>query len=101
MTIAILVATFVVLLMVGMPIAFGIGIASALAGLTYVLTGNPFVMDNVTLVQRMLFGINSFPLLACIFFVFTGVVMVRGGVAVRMVRMAEVLVGRSPAALPR
>ena len=99
MTIAILVATFVILLLVGMPIAFGIGIASALAGLTYVLMGNPFVMDNVTLVQRMLFGINSFPLLACIFFVFTGVIMVHGGVAVRMVRMAEVLVGRMPGGL--
>ena len=52
MTIVILVVAFVILLFLGMPIAFGIGIASALAGLTYVWMGNPFVMDNVTLVQR-------------------------------------------------
>jgi tripartite ATP-independent transporter DctM subunit len=93
MTLLLLVSVFAVLLLLGMPIAFAIGIASACAGLTI------FVMDNVTLVQRMLFGINSFPLLAVIFFVFTGVVMARGGVAVRLVRMAEVLVGRFPGGL--
>ncbi|MCP5150670.1 MAG: TRAP transporter large permease [Ectothiorhodospiraceae bacterium] len=93
MTLSILVGVFVVLLLLGMPIAFAIGIASACAGLTV------FVMDNVTLVQRMLFGINSFPLLAVIFFVFTGVVMSRGGVGIRLVRMAEVMVGRFPGGL--
>lgn len=94
-----LVGTFIVLLVMGVPIAFGIGIASAVGGLAYTLSGNPFVMDNVTLVQRMLFGINSFPLLAVIFFVFTGSIMARGGVAARLVRMAEVMVGRFPGGL--
>lgn len=94
MTILILIGTFFLLLFLGMPIAFGIGIAAAIGGLAYTLQGNPFVMDNVTLVQRMLFGINSFPLLAVIFFVFTGAIMARGGVAERLVKMAEVMVGR-------
>lgn len=93
MTLTILVGVFVVLLLLGMPIAFAMGIAAASAGLTV------FVMDNVTLVQSMLFGINSFPLLAVIFFVFTGVVMSNGGVGVRLVRMAEVMVGRFPGGL--
>jgi tripartite ATP-independent transporter DctM subunit len=93
MTLSILVGVFVVLLLLGMPIAFAMGIAAASAGLTV------FVMDNVTLVQSMLFGINSFPLLAVIFFVFTGVVMSNGGVGVRLVRMAEVMVGRFPGGL--
>jgi tripartite ATP-independent transporter DctM subunit len=93
MTIFILVALFVVLMLLGMPIAFAIGIASAAAAL------NVFVVDNITIVQRMLTGINSFPLLAVIFFVFSGVVMAKGGVASRLVRMAEVLVGRLPGGL--
>jgi tripartite ATP-independent transporter DctM subunit len=93
MTVLILVGLFVVFMLLGMPIAFAIGIASACAAL------NVFVVDNVTIVQRMLTGINSFPLLAVIFFVFSGVVMAKGGVAHRLVRMAEVLVGRLPGGL--
>ncbi|MGI9333077.1 MAG: TRAP transporter large permease [Gammaproteobacteria bacterium] len=93
MTVAILVGVFVVLMLLGMPIAFAIGIASTFAAI------NVYVVDNVTIVQRMLTGINSFPLLAVIFFVFTGVVMAKGGVAIRLVRLAEVLVGRLPGGL--
>ena len=93
MTVFILVFLFVALMLLGMPIAFAIGIASACAAL------NVFVVDNITIVQRMLTGINSFPLLAVIFFVFSGVVMAKGGVAQRIVRMAEVVVGRLPGGL--
>jgi tripartite ATP-independent transporter DctM subunit len=93
MTIVILFGVFAALLLIGMPIAFAIGIASAAAAI------NIFVIDNGTIVQRMLFGINSFPLLAVIFFVFTGVLMARGGVAMRLVRLSEVVVGRLPGGL--
>jgi tripartite ATP-independent transporter DctM subunit len=93
MTIVILFGVFTALLLIGMPIAFAIGIASAVAAI------NIFVIDNQTIVQRMLFGINSFPLLAVIFFVFTGVLMARGGVAMRLVRLSEVVVGRLPGGL--
>jgi tripartite ATP-independent transporter DctM subunit len=96
---AILVGSFLLLMVLGVPIAFAIGIAAALGGLAYAWMGNPFVIDNVTLVQKMLFGINSFPLLAVVFFVFTGAVMAHGGVAKRLVAMAEVLVGRFPGGL--
>ena len=93
MTILILFGLFAILLLIGMPIAFAIGIASAVAAI------NIFVIDNVTIVQRMLVGINSFPLLAVIFFVFTGVLMAKGGVAMRLVRLSEVVVGRLPGGL--
>ncbi len=93
MTIVILLGVFIGLLLVGVPIAFATGIASAAAAL------NVFVVDNATIVQRMLFGINSFPLLAVIFFVFTGVLMAKGGVAMRLVRVSEVVVGRLPGGL--
>jgi tripartite ATP-independent transporter DctM subunit len=93
MTIVILFGVFTALLLIGMPIAFAIGIASAVAAI------NIFVIDNATIVQRMLVGINSFPLLAVIFFVFTGVLMAKGGVAMRLVRLSEVVVGRLPGGL--
>src|SRR5262249_16630204 len=78
---------------VGMPISFAVGIASVIA--TLLLPG----VDNATIVQRMLTSLNTFPLLAVIFFVFAGTLMARGGVASRLVRMAEVLVGWLPGSL--
>ena len=87
MTLAILGAVFVGLMAVGMPISFAVGISSVVA--TLLLPG----VDNATIVQRMLTALNTFPLLAVIFFVFAGTLMARGGVATRLVRMAEVLVG--------
>jgi tripartite ATP-independent transporter DctM subunit len=47
----------------------------------------------------MLTAINTFPLLAVIFFVFAGTLMARGGIARRLVNMAEVLVGWLPGSL--
>src|SRR3989442_6496472 len=71
----------------GVPISFSVGIASLVA--TLLLPG----VDNATIVQRMLTSLNTFPLLAVIFFVFAGTLMARGGVAIRLVRLAEMLVG--------
>lgn len=99
MIVLLLLLSLVLLMLLGVPIAFAIGLAAALASLGYAWLGNPFVIDEITLVQKMLFGINSFPLLAVIFFVFTGAVMAHGGVAKRLVAMAEVLVGRFPGGL--
>jgi len=93
MTLIILGLIFVVLMAIGVPIAFSVGVASVVA--TLLLPG----VDNATIVQRMLTSLNTFPLLAVIFFVFAGTLMARGGVAIRLVRMAEVLVGWLPGSL--
>ena len=93
MTLIILGLAFVLLMAVGLPISFAVGVASVIA--TFLLPG----VDNATIVQRMLTAINTFPLLAVIFFVFTGVLMSRGGIAKRLVDMAEVLVGWLPGSL--
>ncbi|RDV03336.1 TRAP transporter large permease [Undibacter mobilis] len=92
-TLAILGLAFIVLVIVGLPISFAVGVASVIA--TFLLSG----VDNATIVQRMLTAINTFPLLAVIFFVFAGVLMARGGIARRLVMMAEVLVGWLPGSL--
>ena len=93
MTLVILGLVFIGLMAVGVPIAFSVGLASVVA--TLLLPG----VDNATIVQRMLTALNTFPLLAVIFFVFAGTLMARGGVATRLVRMAEVLVGWLPGSL--
>ncbi len=93
MTLAILGLAFLVLVVVGLPISFAVGVASVVA--TFLLPG----VDNATIVQRMLTAINTFPLLAVIFFVFAGVLMAKGGIARRLVLMAEVLVGWLPGSL--
>jgi tripartite ATP-independent transporter DctM subunit len=93
MTLIILGLAFLVLTIVGLPISFAVGVASVIA--TFLLPG----VDNATIVQRMLIAINTFPLLAVIFFVFAGVLMAKGGIARRLVMMAEVLVGWLPGSL--
>lgn len=93
MTIALAIAIFLVLLVINMPISFAIGIGAVISGMTL------WDVDNTTIVQRMMAAVNSFPLLAVIFFIFAGVLMARGGVSTRLVRMAEVIVGRVPGGL--
>src|SRR5205814_3947941 len=84
---------FIILTILGLPISFAVGVSTVLA--TFLLPN----VDNATIVQRMLLAINTFPLLAVIFFVFAGVLMARGGIARRLVMMAEVLVGWLPGSL--
>ena len=79
-------------MIINLPISFGIGLGALLAGLT-------LDIDHSTLIQRMLSAVNSFPLLAVIFFIFAGTLLARGGVSTRLVRLAEVLVGRIPGAM--
>src|SRR3954463_12491902 len=75
MTIALIGILFAVLVIIGMPVSFAIGVAAMFG--TLVLPD----VDNATIVQRMLTAINTFPLLAVIFFIFAGQLMARGGVA--------------------
>jgi tripartite ATP-independent transporter DctM subunit len=93
MTILLAISIFLILLFLNMPISFAIGIGAVISGLTL------WDVDNTTIVQRMLAAINVFPLLAVIFFIFSGVLMARGGISARLVRMAEVIVGRIPGGL--
>jgi tripartite ATP-independent transporter DctM subunit len=92
MTLTIAFVGFVVFLVINLPISFGIGLSAMLASLT-------MDIDRATIIQRMLSAVNSFPLLAVIFFIFAGTLLAKGGVSTRLVRLAEVVVGRIPGAL--
>ncbi len=91
----ILVASFIVLLVLGVPIAFSIGIATTLTMLFTISPGPALT----TVAQRMATGIDSFALLAIPFFILSGQLMGRGGIARRLIDFAKVVVGMFPGGL--
>ena len=86
MTVAIIV-TFLILALMGAPLAFALGLAS-LAGL-YI--GD---MDFGVLSQRMMHSVDNFPLMAIPLFMLAGELMVAAGILQRLVEFANSLVGR-------
>lgn len=77
----------VILIILGSPIAFAIGIAS----LAFILMTDPINLINVPL--RMFAGINSFTLLALPFFILAAEIMIRAGVSTKLFRWVNLLVG--------
>ncbi len=83
----VLIASFFGLLILGVPVAFAVGVAALGAIL---LTGVPVFV----IFQRMFGGVDSFTLLAIPFFIFMGNIMDRGGIAKRIVEFANILIGQ-------
>lgn len=86
---------FTVLLFAGVPIAFSIGVAAVAALL---ISLDPSAATTV-IAQRMASGLDSFALLAIPFFILSGQLMNRGGIARRLIDLAKVAVGRLPGGL--
>ena len=95
MEILVLVLSFVLLLVIGVPIAFSIGIAGILTMLMSIDAMPAFT----TYAHRMATGLDSFALLAIPFFVLAGGIMNSGGIAMRLINFARVFVGKLPAGL--
>jgi tripartite ATP-independent transporter DctM subunit len=79
--------TLIALFVLGVPIAVGMGIAAFTA---IVVSGN---IPVEVVAQRIVTGVDSFPLLAVPFFILAGTLMNHGGVTERLVRLANALVG--------
>ena len=86
MALTILSVVFVLLLLLGVPVAFSIGL-SALATILY--EGLPMAV----IFQQMTSGMNVFSFLAIPFFIFAGELMLYGGIADKIVAFAKSLVG--------
>src|SRR6266850_1935214 len=85
--ITLIAVSFFVLLGMGVPVAFVIGVSGFL-GLWW--SGQ----YPLTVVVKQIFeGVDSFVLLAIPLFILAGALMETGGIAVRLVRLAQVLVG--------
>lgn len=93
--IVILVVSFVLLLSLGVPISFSIGISSLLTMLMSINT----IPSLTTVAQRMATGLDSFALLAIPFFILAGQLMNSGGIARRLINFAKILVGKLPGGL--
>ncbi len=91
----ILAGSFLILLALGVPIAFGIGIATAITMIVSIPAGPALT----TVAQQMATGLDSFALLAIPFFVLAGQLMNRGGIARRLIDLAKALVGFLPGGL--
>jgi tripartite ATP-independent transporter DctM subunit len=82
----ILFGVFTLLLVIGTPVAFCLGIAS-LATVLYM--GLPAIV----VFQQLNSGMNAFAMIAIPFFIYAGDMMIRGGIADRLIRFAAGLVG--------
>ncbi|MGJ7494217.1 TRAP transporter large permease [Variovorax sp. RT4R15] len=86
MELTVLSLVFLALLVLGVPVAFSIGLASVA---TVLYAGLPVAV----VFQKMVGGMQIFSFLAIPFFVFAGELMLYGGIAQRIVRFANSLVG--------
>jgi len=84
----ILVIIFVVTILMGVPIAFVLGLTT----LTHMIMSGDVTYLNM-LSQRLMSGVSNYSLLAIPFFILAGEVMSTGGTAKRLVDVARVFVG--------
>ncbi len=86
MGLLILLAVFALCVVIGMPVAFALGVAAVA---TFVFEGLPLMIAF----QRIISGISIYSLMAIPFFIFAGELMFHGGIAMRLVRFASSAVG--------
>jgi tripartite ATP-independent transporter DctM subunit len=86
MGLLILLLVFAICVIIGMPVAFALGVAAVSA---FFYEGLPLMIAF----QRIISGISIFALMAIPFFIFAGELMFHGGIAMRLVRFASSAVG--------
>ena len=91
--IAVILCVLIVLFLLNVPIAFALIISTSV----YFLFDESF--SSTVLIQRMVGGIESVPLLAIIFFMTAGVLMNYTGITSRVLRFAEVITRPLPGSL--
>ena len=91
----ILVLVFFVLLGIGVPVAWSIGISCLLT----IMVSINSLASVTTIAQRMATGLDSFSLLAIPLFVLAGQIMNQGGIALRLINFAKALMGALPGGL--
>ena len=87
MELALLIGVLFLLLIMGLPVAFALGIASLM---TFYVLDIPLIVGF----QRMAASMNIFALMAIPFFVFAGDLMHRAGIAERLIRVADAALGQ-------
>ncbi|WP_340105652.1 TRAP transporter large permease [Rhodohalobacter sp. 8-1] len=93
--ILVLIISFIILLGIGVPIAWSIGLSSLFTLVVSIETIPAFT----TLAQRMATGLDSFTLLAIPFFILAGQLINSGGLAHRLIKLAKNMMGSLPGGL--
>ena len=83
----ILIGSFIFMLVMKFPITFSLFLSS-------VFTAIYLSIPMMSIVQRLVSGVNSFSLLAIPFFILSGEIMSQGGISRRLVGFANALIGR-------
>ncbi|WP_300370830.1 TRAP transporter large permease [Brachyspira sp.] len=91
-SIIILIITFAVFLLLGLPISITIALSSFLVMIMHL----PLDMSMLTSVQAMINSLNSFPLLAIPLFILSGSIMNTGGLAIRLINFSKLFTGKLP-----
>jgi C4-dicarboxylate transporter DctM subunit len=86
----IIAVAFIVLLVIGVPIAFVLGGAGILG--LYLLPEAEGMISGLP--QQIFNSLNSFPFLTIPLFIFAGTIMAEGGVAGRLMGLTELTIGR-------
>jgi tripartite ATP-independent transporter DctM subunit len=87
--IIIVLIVFLILLFVGVPVAFVLGISSLLY---FILTGSLNHLSIITL--KIFTGMDNFVLMAIPLFILTGELMNRGGITSKLVELSNMIVGK-------
>ena len=91
----IIIVVLALLLVIGVPISYAIGISSLVA----ILQSVPLDVSVLTAAQRTFVGMSKFSLTAIPFFILAGNLMNQGGIAKRLVDFVLAILGKLPGAL--
>ncbi|WP_028028772.1 TRAP transporter large permease [Gemmobacter nectariphilus] len=98
MLLIVMIVLLFVFILLGMDIAWSIGLAAlSYIGLTFIFAPRP--VNPVLLVQQMTAGVDSFTLLSIPMFIFAGELMARSSIVQRLIDMAAAMMGHKPGGL--
>ena len=86
MDVLILIGSFAILCLLGMPVAYALGLSAIFGALWIDLPLEAIMLKTSD-------GMDDFPLLAIPFFILAGAIMAEGGMAERIINLAKVFVG--------
>lgn len=87
---------FFICLMIAIPISISLGIVSILPG----ILDSSFTVSAKYIVRSMFGGLDSFPLLAVPMFIFSGILMARGGISKKLFNVFSYFLGKFTAGIP-
>lgn len=88
-------SSFLLIILIGVPIAF----AFAIAGMLYLLLSDSLSLDLDNVVTIAFSGLDSFVLMSIPFFIFAGDLMNQGGIIDRLVKLSGLILGKSKSAM--